>query len=160
MLHLIAVGKLPRGPKGGPKGGPEAELFARYVARLRLRLVLTEVAEARGAAAEVRRREGAALRAAVPTNGFVVALDLGGTETDSEGFAALVERWLVLGRPVCFLVGGAEGLDKGVLARADHVLSLGALTWPHLLVRVMLVEQLFRARSIAAGHPYHRDARP
>lgn len=152
MLHLIAVGKLPR--------GPESELFARYVARLRLRLMLTEVAEARGAAAEARRREGAALLAAVPANAFVVALDLGGKETDSEGFAGLVERWLVLGRPVCFLVGGAEGLDKAVLARADHVLSLGPLTWPHLLVRVMLVEQLFRARSITAGHPYHRHARP
>ncbi len=156
MLHLIAVGKLSR----GAKSGPEAELFARYVARLRLRLMLTEVAEARGASAEIRRREGAALLAAVPAKGFVVALDLGGRESDSEGFAALVERWLALGRPICFLIGGAEGLDKAVLERADYVLSLGALTWPHLLVRVMLVEQLFRARSIAAGHPYHRGARP
>ena len=122
--------------------------------------MLTEVAEARGASAEIRRREGAALLAAVPANGFLVALDLGGQKTDSEGVAALVERWLALGRPICFLIGGAEGLDKAVLARADYVLSLGALTWPHLLVRVMLVEQLFRARSIAGGHPYHRDARP
>jgi 23S rRNA (pseudouridine1915-N3)-methyltransferase len=72
----------------------------------------------------------------------------------------LLERWLGLGRPVCFLIGGAEGLDATVIARADHKLSLGMLTWPHMLVRVMLAEQLYRARSIAAGHPYHRAGRP
>ena len=56
--------------------------------------------------------------------------------------------------------GGAEGLDTAVLARADHVLSLGPMTWPHMLVRVMLAEQLFRAQSILSGHPYHRTSRP
>jgi 23S rRNA (pseudouridine1915-N3)-methyltransferase len=61
---------------------------------------------------------------------------------------------------VCFLVGGAEGLDAAVLARANVTLSLGALTWPHFLVRAMLAEQLYRARSIATGHPYHRAGRP
>ncbi len=75
---------------------------------------------------------------------------------DSAGLAALVERWLGMGRPVCFLIGGAEGLDAPVLRRADHVLSFGAMTWPHMLARVMLAEQLYRARSIASGHPYHR----
>jgi 23S rRNA (pseudouridine1915-N3)-methyltransferase len=71
-----------------------------------------------------------------------------------------LERWLGLGRPLCFLIGGAEGLDAAVLARADYSLSLGKLTWPHLLVRAMLAEQLYRARSIVAGHPYHRAGRP
>jgi 23S rRNA (pseudouridine1915-N3)-methyltransferase len=61
---------------------------------------------------------------------------------------------------VCFLIGGAEGLDAAVLARADAVLSLGAMTWPHFLARAMLAEQLYRARSIATRHPYHRDGRP
>ncbi|HEX5326135.1 MAG TPA: 23S rRNA (pseudouridine(1915)-N(3))-methyltransferase RlmH, partial [Acetobacteraceae bacterium] len=74
--------------------------------------------------------------------------------------AAMVERWLGLGRPLCFLIGGAEGLDAPVLARADHRLSLGPLTWPHFLARAMLAEQLFRARSITSGHPYHRAGRP
>lgn len=152
MLHLIAIGRL--------RDGPEAELFARYNARLRPPLVLTELPEARGAPAEIKRREGAALLAAVPANAFVIALDLGAEAPTSERLAAQLERWLGLGRAVCFLIGGAEGLDAPVLARADHRLSLGPLTWPHFLVRAMLAEQLFRARSIASGHPYHRAGRP
>ena len=79
---------------------------------------------------------------------------------DSIGFAALLERWLGLSRPLCFLIGGAEGLDAFVLARADARLSLGPLTWPHMLARIMLAEQLFRARAIVTGHPYHRAGRP
>lgn len=152
MMQVIAVGRL--------RGGPEADLFARYAGRLRPALGLVEVPEGRGAQAEIKRREGAALLAALPANAFVVALDLGAPAPDSERLAGLVERWLGLGRPVCFLIGGAEGLDAAVLARADHVLSLGPLTWPHFLVRGMLAEQLFRARSILSGHPYHRAGRP
>jgi len=149
---LIAVGKVGR--------GPEAELFARYCDRLRPRLSVVEIAEGRGGAVEKRRREAAALLAAVPAAAFVVALDLGGKAPDSETFAALLTRWLDAGRPVAFVIGGAEGLDASVLGRADYVLSLGRLTWPHLLARVLLAEQLFRARAIAASHPYHRGERP
>jgi 23S rRNA (pseudouridine1915-N3)-methyltransferase len=152
MLHVIAVGRL--------RAGPEADLFARYAARLRPPLGVTEVAEARGTAVEARRREGATLLAALPPRAFAVALDLGGQAPDSAGLAALLDRWLGLGRPVCFAIGGAEGLDAPVLARADFVLSLGPLTWPHLLARAMLAEQLYRARAISAGHPYHRSGRP
>ena len=152
MLRLIAVGRL--------RDGPEAELFARYNGRLRPKLVVTEVPEARGAPAEVKRREGATLLAALPDSAFVVALDTGGATPGSEDLAHLLERWLAGGRPVCFVVGGAEGLDAPVIARADYVLSLGRLTWPHFLARAMLAEQVFRARSIAAGHPYHRAGRP
>ena len=152
MLRLIAVGRL--------RDGPEAELFARYNARLRPKFAVTEVPEARGAPAEVKRREGEALLAALPAAAFVVALDHGGEAPDSEELARLLERWLAGGRPVCFVIGGAEGLDAPAIARADYVLSLGRLTWPHLLARAMLAEQIFRARSIAAGHPYHRAGRP
>jgi 23S rRNA (pseudouridine1915-N3)-methyltransferase len=152
MLRLIAVGRL--------RGGPEAELFARYNARLRPKIVVTEVAEARGTPAEVRQREAAALLSAVPTQSLVVALDHGGSAPDSEELAHLMERWLAAGPTVCFVVGGAEGLGAAVLGRADYVLSLGRMTWPHFLVRPMLAEQLYRARSIAAGHPYHRAGRP
>jgi 23S rRNA (pseudouridine1915-N3)-methyltransferase len=152
MLRLIAVGRL--------RDGPEAALFARYNARLRPKLAVTEIAEARGAPAEVKRREGAALLAALPAAAFVVALDPAGAAPDSAELARLLERWLAGGKPVCFVIGGAEGLDATVIARADQVLSLGRLTWPHLLARVMLAEQVFRARSMAAGHPYHRAGRP
>jgi 23S rRNA (pseudouridine1915-N3)-methyltransferase len=151
-MRIIAVGRL--------RGGPEAELVARYAARLRPALMVTEIAEAQGAAAEVKRREGAALLAALPERAFTVALDLGGEMPDTDAFAALLERWLGQSRPLCFLIGGAEGLDAAVIGRADHVLSLGRLTWPHMLVRAMLAEQLYRARAIAAGHPYHRASRP
>jgi 23S rRNA (pseudouridine1915-N3)-methyltransferase len=152
MLRLIAVGRL--------RDGPEAELFARYNARLRPKLAVTEIPEARGTPADVKRREGAALLAAVPATAFVVALDIGGEAPDSKDLARLLERWLAAGRPVCFVIGGAEGLDAPVIARADFVLSLGRLTWPHFLARAMLAEQVYRARSIAAGHPYHRAGRP
>jgi 23S rRNA (pseudouridine1915-N3)-methyltransferase len=152
MLRLIAVGRL--------RDGPEAELFARYNARLRPKLAVKEIAEARGAPAEIKRRENEALLAALPDVAFVVALDPGGTPSDSEELARNLERWLASGRSVCFLIGGAEGLDATVLARADHVLSFGRLTWPHFLARAMLAEQVYRARSIAAGHPYHRSGRP
>lgn len=150
-MRLIAVGRL--------RSGPERELFARYGARLRPPLLLTEIPEGSGAPAEAKRREGAALLAAVPQDALAVALDMGGAAPGSDGLARLLERWLGLSRPVCFLVGGAEGLDAAVLARADHALSLGPMTWPHMLVRVMLAEQLYRAQSILLGHPYHRAGR-
>jgi 23S rRNA (pseudouridine1915-N3)-methyltransferase len=152
VLRLIAVGRL--------RDGPEAELFARYNARLRPKFAITEVAEARGAPAEVKRREGEALVAPLPASAFVVVLDPGGEAPNSEELARRLEQWLATGRPVCFLIGGAEGLDASVIARADYVLSLGRLTWPHFLARAMLAEQVYRARSISAGHPYHRAGRP
>jgi 23S rRNA (pseudouridine1915-N3)-methyltransferase len=147
-MRLIAIGRA--------RDTPEAALFARYAARMRPSLDLSEIGEGRGAPAEVKRREGEALLAALPSDAFAVALDRTGAAPDSLALAALLERWLGMGRPVCFLIGGAEGLDAPVLRRADHVLSLGPMTWPHMLARVMLAEQLYRARSIASGHPYHR----
>lgn len=69
-------------------------------------------------------------------------------------------RWQETGRPLHFLIGGAEGLDGSVIQRADAVISLGAMTWPHMLVRVMIAEQIFRAQAINSNHPYHKDTRP
>ena len=135
-------------------------MFDRYATRLRPRLALTELDDATGKPEEIKRGEGAALLAALPRNAFGVALDQGGMAIDSPGLSALLERWLAQGRPVCFLLGGAEGLDGSVIGRADAVVSLGPLTWPHLLARAMLAEQLYRARMIASGHPYHRSGRP
>jgi 23S rRNA (pseudouridine1915-N3)-methyltransferase len=150
--RLIAVGRL--------KPGPEADLFALYNARLRPPLAVTEIPEARGSAAEVRRREGAALLAALPENALLVAMDLGGVAPSSEALADRLGRWEESGKPLVFAIGGAEGLDPAVLARAAFRLSLGPLTWPHFLVRGLLAEQLYRAQAIRAGHPYHRAWRP
>lgn len=108
----------------------------------------------------MRRREGSALLAALPAGGVAVALDLGGDSPDSEAFAAMLARWEDAGRTPCFLIGGAEGLDPSVLARADCRIALGPMTWPHFLVRGMLAEQLYRAQAIRQNHPYHRAWRP
>ena len=151
-VTLLAIGRL--------RAGPEAALFEQHAARLRPRPELLELPEARGAPAEMRRREGEAIVAALPPGATLVALDLGGEAPSSEGFAALLARWELLARPLVFGIGGAEGLDAAVLARAHHRLSLGPMTWPHLLVRGLLAEQLFRAQSIRGGHPYHRGWRP
>ncbi len=151
-LRLIAPGHL--------RAGPELDLFTRYAARLRPKLALHEIPEASGSPAEIRRREGEALLAAVTPQDLVVVLDLGGRTPSSEAFAAMLQGWLDTGRRPAFLIGGTEGLSDAVRGRADAVLSLGPLTWPHMLVRVMLAEQIFRAQCIANGHPYHRGFRP
>jgi len=151
-MRIVAIGK--------SREGPEADLFARYATRIRPALSLTELPDGKGAPAEIKRREGEALLAALPGQAFVVVLDLGGEMLDSPTFAARLDGWLTLGRPLRFLIGGAEGLDRSVVARADFSLSLGRMTWPHLLARAMLAEQIYRARAISSGHPYHRAGRP
>jgi 23S rRNA (pseudouridine1915-N3)-methyltransferase len=150
--RLLAIGRI--------KPGPEAALFAQHNARLRPPLEVSEFAEARGSPAEIRRREGAAILAALPVGALLVAMDLGGAAPTSEALAALTTRWMEAARPLAFAIGGAEGLDPSVLARAEARLSLGPLTWPHFLVRGLLAEQLFRAQCIREGHPYHRAWRP
>lgn len=145
---LIAVGRAGT--------GPEAALYAQYAARLRPRLTLTELPEARGTPAERRRREAVAILAAIPARAFVVALDRAGESLDSPGFARRLETWRARAG-LAFVIGGAEGLDPTVLARAGATLAFGRQTWPHLLARVMLAEQLWRAQAIVTNHPYHRD---
>ncbi len=151
-MRLVAIGRL--------RAGPEAELFARYTQRLRPGLAVSELPDGHGAAAEIKRREGEALLAALPGGAFAVALDTDGPPLTSEALAQRLEIWRAAGQSLAFVVGGAEGLSRPVLERADAVLSLGPLTWPHMLVRVMLAEQLYRAQAILAGHPYHRAGRP
>ena len=101
--------------------------------------------------------EGALLLAAVPAGATVVVLDAGGRALDSPALAARLRTWRDAGvGDVAFLIGGAEGLDADVVAGADLVLSLGPMTWPHLLARAMLAEQIYRAQCILEGHPYAR----
>lgn len=150
--RIVAVGRIGR--------GAEAELFARYAARLRPAPIVDEVAEARGAPGEITAREATALLALVPARSRLVALDSGGEALDTASFAARLGFWRDRGEAACFVIGGAEGLHASVIARAADVISLGPLTWPHLLARVLLAEQLYRAQCIATGHPYHRAGRP
>lgn len=105
-----------------------------------------------------RAREAEALAGALPAGAKVVALDERGTMPGSEDFAATLGRWRDAGdADIAFLIGGADGFDESIRRRADLVLALGRLTWPHLLVRALLMEQLYRAQQILAGHPYHRS---
>jgi 23S rRNA (pseudouridine1915-N3)-methyltransferase len=100
----------------------------------------------------VEVREDEALERRIPERAYVVLLDAAGTEHSSEGFAAFLEQRRQGGRDVCFVIGGPYGT---ALERHDHVLSLGPMTLPHQLARVVLLEQLFRAHKILAGEPYH-----
>jgi 23S rRNA (pseudouridine1915-N3)-methyltransferase len=108
--------------------------------------------------AELKAREGELILAASPTGARLVALDQGGREWSSRDLAEQLRKWRDAGlADLAFAIGGAEGLGPAVIDRADAVLSLGAMTWPHLLARCMLLEQLYRAQQILAGHPYHRE---
>jgi len=157
-LVVAAIGRL--------KQGPERELAAWYRKRaeatgrsLGLRDVeVIEIRESRAQDAERRCvEESIALANVIPDGAIVVVLDQRGQSLDSAVLAALLREWRAEDRAaVCFIIGGADGLAPSLAARAKLRLAFGAATWPHQLVRIMLLEQLYRAGTILAGHPYHR----
>ena len=153
-LKIAAVGRL--------RGGPEADLIKDYQERLNRSgrslslgpLDIQEVEDRKGSRQSV---EGDLLGNAIPDGAFVVALDERGSLISSPEFADKLADWRDQGHRDCvFLIGGADGLTKDLRARADFKLSFGKMVWPHMLARVMLVEQLYRASTILAGSPYHR----
>lgn len=153
-VHVCAVGRLRAGPEraltddyytrfdrtGRPLGlGPVAEIEV-------------EDKKSLGMAAEA-----ALLDRAIPAGALIVAMDERGKILSSPDFAAQLARWRDLGRQdVAFVIGGADGIDPSLRSRADFSISFGAMVWPHMLVRVMLAEQLYRAATILGGGPYHR----
>jgi len=149
-LTIVAVGKA--------KASPERDLYQHYAKRITWPLKLLEVEEKkRLSPAELKAAEGRLLLAAVPARTMIWALDGRGKALSSEDLAtALKKRQDSGAADLALLIGGADGLDSAVLAKAQFSLSLGAMTWPHMLVRGMLAEQLYRAQQILAGHPYHR----
>jgi 23S rRNA (pseudouridine1915-N3)-methyltransferase len=122
-------------------------------------LELIEVEERKPLPTDRRRAaEAVLLLRAIPSDAAIVALDETGKSLSSRVLASRIGHWRDDGRAsIAFVIGGADGLDDSVRSRAELVLSLGALTWPHLLVRGMLAEQIYRSQQILAGHPYHRD---
>ena len=157
-VNLVAVGRL--------KAGPEAELATRFLDRARQTgrglgfrgFNVRELAESR-AAREVERklREADDILASIADGDRVVCLDEGGEAIGSRDFAEWLRRDADAGfKRCCLIIGGPDGLSDGVLSRAERTLSLGRLTWPHQLVRLLVAEQLYRAMTILAGHPYHR----
>ncbi len=151
---IVAVGRWRR--------GPERALYEDYARRLVPPPDLAEVEEKRKLpTAERVRREGELLLARIPDGAFAVALDGRGKALSSEALAERLAAERAAGTPAAaFAIGGADGLAPAVLERAGLVLSLGPMTWPHVLVRAMLAEQLYRAEAIRAGHPYHRAGPP
>ena len=137
LLHILARGKIGR--------SPEAELVERYIKRIAWPIRLTEIGE---------RAQAPPL----PANSISVLLDERGKALSSTELARRLESWRDGGKRECrFQIGAADGHGDEARAGADLMLSFGPATWPHLLVRAMLAEQLFRATSILANHPYHRD---
>jgi 23S rRNA (pseudouridine1915-N3)-methyltransferase len=161
MMRIVvaAVGRL--------KPGPDRELAERYRDRaikagraLGLRgLDVIEVKESRAREAERRiTEETIALAGAVPEDAIRVILDSRGQNASSDNFAQRIRAWRDGGREaVCFIIGGANGLAAGLLDDADMTFAFGSATWPHQLVRIMLMEQIYRAMTMLSGHPYHRD---
>lgn len=153
-MHLCAVGRL--------RSGPERELIADYVQRFDRTgrtLSLGPFAEH-----EVEDKKNAGMGAeaellarAIPSGSVLVTLDERGKLISSPEFAAQLARWRDAGRQdVAFVIGGADGIDPTLRAKADFSISFGQMVWPHMLVRVMLAEQLYRAANILSGGPYHR----
>jgi 23S rRNA (pseudouridine1915-N3)-methyltransferase len=142
---------------------------ALYAGRIAPPVTLVELEEKRRLPpAELKNREAELILAALPEGARLVALDARGDAWTSREFAQRLEAWRDGGATgqarglkahggVAFAIGGAEGLGAAVIANAHAVVSLGSLTWPHFLARIMLLEQLYRAQQIRAGHPYHRD---
>lgn len=157
-ILIVAVGRM--------KAGPERELIARYLDRatqtgkaLGLGPVeVVELAESRASATATRKAEEArAIHAAVPEGAMLIALDEHGKALGSDPFAQKLAALRDGGqRCVCLLIGGADGLDPDLIARADLVLALSPMTWPHQIVRILIAEQVYRATTILSGHPYHR----
>ena len=139
LLHIIARGKIGR--------TAEAELVDRYLKRIVWPTRVSELPD-----------RGGSVPAPAVSPVRTVALDERGKSLPSSEFAAILSRWRDDGvREARFLIGAADGHDQALRDGADLLLSFGAATWPHMLARAMLAEQLFRATSIIAGHPYHRE---
>lgn len=158
-LVVTAVGRL--------RPGPDRELAERYRTRalqagraLGLRGPdVVEVKESRAREAERRMTEEAiAAAGSLPDGAVKVVLDGRGQNASSDALAQRIRGWRDRGSPaVGFLIGGADGLAAGLMDDADLILAFGAATWPHQLVRIMLMEQIYRVTTILSGHPYHRD---
>ena len=153
-IHVCAVGRL--------RAGPEQTMIDDYLKRFDRTgraqglgpASVTEVEDKKGGG---QQAEADLLRRAVPKGALICGLDERGTVMSSQDFAKLLARWRDNGRQdVALVIGGADGIDPTLRAEADQLLSFGKMVWPHMLARVMLTEQLYRAASILAGAPYHR----
>jgi 23S rRNA (pseudouridine1915-N3)-methyltransferase len=146
---IAAVGRM--------KNGPERSLMESYLTRIPWPLEIHEI-DNKGKGDPTRRTQNEAekLTAAIPKGAKTICLESRGHALTSEEIAQRIDEWRNDGIPsLVFLIGGPDGLTQQTLDSADLILSFGSATWPHMLTRVMLVEQLYRAHCILTGHPYH-----
>jgi 23S rRNA (pseudouridine1915-N3)-methyltransferase len=149
-ILILSIGKMKRGEL--------AERIAEYQKRLSWKIEIKEIDLRDSNPARLQERESEALLEAAPEGSFKIVLDERGKELLSRDFAANMQKWRQdRPKPLVFMIGGAAGHSDLVRKKADFLLSFGKMTWPHLMVRVMLMEQLYRASTIIAGHPYHRE---
>ena len=149
-IVIAAVGKM-------KNSSAEAELVLHYVKQSRWPIKIIEVEEKRDLPKEARKKsEADLLLGAIKNTCTIVALDEHGHEFTSPEFANNMKKWEERG-DIAFIIGGADGLTDEVRAKASVVMSMGKMTMPHFLARVMLAEQIYRARTIIDGHPYHRN---
>lgn len=152
-ITLLAVGRL--------RKSPELTLTLDYLDRFAktgrsLGLPPVQVVEVEDKRGTGMAGEAPLIERAIPAGAFIIMMDERGEQPTSPDFAQKIATLRDQGRDICFVIGGADGLDPALKTRADWQISLGRMVWPHLLVRVMLAEQLYRAASILSGAPYHR----
>lgn len=149
-IEIIAAGRL--------KKGPEYELCQEYIKRLHWSLTIHEIESKHTDPGKINAEEQEKIAKHLQGDSFIIALDEHGKGLRSMAFAKTIETLRNNGHTrLRFIIGGADGLSDEIRQKADIVLSMGAQTWPHMLARVMLLEQIYRAQQILNGHPYHRE---
>ena len=143
-FHILAIGHL--------KQGPEKDLLEQYRKRITWPLTIKELNPRKPSDTSSLILEN------IPDSSAVIALDERGKNLNSLEFSGLIQNYLDSGvKNLSFLIGGADGFEETIISKADHLISFGRLTWPHMVVRALLVEQLYRSQQIINRHPYHRE---
>ena len=152
QIIVSAIGKL-------KKKTPEDELIQDYLKKTKWSVIVKEFEEKRSLSKDqLKEAESQLLLSSVPSGGKIIVLDENGKTPSSREFADLIGKWIDEGVPaISFLIGGANGHAQFLKEKADYKLSFGRMTLPHMLARVVLAEQIYRAKTILDGHPYHKD---
>lgn len=149
-IQLLVVGRL--------KKGAHFDLFQDYLNRMDWTVSLHEIDSKHTDQKKIHTDETTQILAKLSNSAMIVAMDERGKTLSSRDMAAKIQDWQNDGQPnIQFIIGGADGLNDEIRARADLLLSFGKQTWPHMLARVMLLEQIYRCQQILKNHPYHRD---
>lgn len=149
-MTIVAAGRL--------KSGPEHELCQRYLKRTNWQITLKEIEEKQVTSPNQRKKkEAEKLLHAIPSSSYIIALDEHGKTMTSQEWASMLSELEISHSQIAFVIGGADGIDETLLKKAQRKVSFGKNTWPHMMVRAMLLEQLYRAHTILTNHPYHRE---